>query len=221
MVALQDVLAEKENEIQREIEMKISQHKKWNEGYIDQTRAPLTPPLEESLGSNFRTALTEYLPTPPASISSEHSGDAIGDAGSPARKLHEAVTVRYASPTYDLPLRSQPSFRRRVGRGGRLLIDRRGMNLQSKEGIDPAVVDRFKYDRDDDDDNEVPTYLIDPYDISSMRYRAAIAGSSQAHHPQNQAPTSRRAQLEVSASTSQRSTVVPSSSSPPKNAPAD
>ena len=203
--------------------MKISQHKKWNEGYVDQTRAPLTPPMEESLRSSFRTARTEYLPTPPASVS-EHSGDVVVDEGSPSRKMDDSVTVRYASPTYDGCFRSQPSFRRRVGRGGRLMIDRRGMNLQSKEGIDPAIVDRFKFDRDDDDDDEVPTYLIDPFDISSMRYRAAIVGSSQAHpqaHPQAQSQTTKRAQIEGSTSNSQRSAAVTSSSSPPKTAPSD
>ncbi|MCJ1476910.1 Enhancer of polycomb-like protein 1 [Lambiella insularis] len=220
MVLLQDILGEKENELHREIEIKISQHKRWNENYVDQTRAPLTPPLEESLRSSFRTALTEYLPTPPASVSSELSGDALADAGSPARKMDQAVTVRYASPTYNLPFRSQPSFRRRIGRGGRLFIDRRGMNLQSKEGIDPAILDRFKYDRDDDDDDEVAPYLTDPYDIDSMRYRAAIAGSSPSQ-PQNQSQSARRPQLEASASNSQRFAAIPSSSSPPKNAPAD
>jgi len=219
MVSLQDVLAEKENEIQREIEMKISQHKKWNEGYVDHTRAPLTPPMEENLGSSFRTARTEYLPTPPASVS-EHSGDIVADEGSPNRKMDDSVTVRYASPTYDGCFRSQPSFRRRVGRGGRLIIDRRGMNLQSKEGIDPVIVDRFRFDRDDDDDDEVPTYQIDPFDISSMRYRAAIVGSSQAH-PQAQSQSVRRAQIEASTSSSQRSAAVANSSSPPKNAPSD
>ena len=80
-----------------------------------------------------------------------------------------------------------------------MIIDRRGMGLQSKEGIDPAVVDRFKYDRDDDDDDERPTYHIDPFDISSMRYRAAIAGSGQ-QHPQTQ--SARRAQIETAASSS-------------------
>ena len=78
-----------------------------------------------------------------------------------------------------------------------MLIDRRGMHLQSKEGLDEAVVDRYKYDRDDDDDDEVPTYLIDPYDISSMRYRAAIAGSAQPHQQ-----GARRAQIEASGSSS-------------------
>ena len=208
MVTLQDVLAEKENEIEREINTKITQHQKWNEGYVDMTKAPLTPPLEESIGSSFRTAVTEYLPSPPASVSSEHSGDAVADMGSPSRSRADPVTVRYASPSYNGSCRSQPSFRRRIGRGGRLMIDRRGMHLQSKEGLDDAVVDRFKYDRDDDDDDDVSTYLIDPYDISSMRYRAAIVGGSQSHPPSQ---VVRRTQLEGSASSAQGSVPVPSS----------
>lgn len=57
------------------------------------------------------------------------------------------------------------------------MIDRRGMRLHSKdelEGLEDIVVDRFKYDHDDDDEDGVPTYVIDPNDISSMRYRAKI-----------------------------------------------
>lgn len=63
------------------------------------------------------------------------------------------------------------------------MIDRRGMRLQSKDELDQVndmVVDRFKYDRDDDDEDEVPTYVIDPNDISSMRYRAKITQQVQA-----------------------------------------
>ena len=215
LVSLQSFLAEKENEIKREIKLKIVQHAKWNEGYVDLTRAPLTPPLEEGLGSNFRTAVTEYLPTPPASVSSEHSVDTAADVGSPSRRRNDSVLVRYASPTYDGPERSQPSFRRRIGRGGRLMIDRRGMHIESKEGLDTAVVDRFKYDRDDDgdDDGEMPTYLIDPYDISSMRYRATIGASSQTN-PQIQA--ARRAQMEGSSTASQGPSNLPSTSNLPK-----
>lgn len=193
LVFLSDFLADQQIEIQRRIESKIAGHVKWNEGYIDMTRAPLTPPLEENVRSSFRTAMTEYLPTPPASISSEHSGEVIGDAGSPLHGKDDSIAVRYASPSFDGPCQSQPSFRRRFGRGGRLMIDRRGMRLQSKEGLNESIVDRFKFDNDDDDD-EVSMYVVDPYDISSMRYRARMSGS---HHiqPQVQA-ASRRPQLE-------------------------
>lgn len=172
--------------------MRVAQHEKWNEGYVDMTRAPLTPPLEENIRSSFRTAMTEYLPTPPASISSEHSGDLTADAGSPAAK-DDSVAVRYASPSYDGPCQSQPSFRRRFGRGGRLMIDRRGMRLGSKEGLDDRVVDRFRFDNDEDED-EVPIFVVDPYDIPSMRYRAKISGSHQVQSQVQAAP--RRPQLE-------------------------
>lgn len=59
------------------------------------------------------------------------------------------------------------------------MIDRRGMHPPSKEGIDGTVLERFKYDQDDEDDE--PTYLIDPYDVFSMRYRASIFGSTRDH----------------------------------------
>ncbi|KAI4125661.1 MAG: hypothetical protein LQ347_005297 [Umbilicaria vellea] len=212
LVLLQDVLAEKRNETEREINQKIAQHQKWNEGYVDMTRAPLTPPSEESLASSFRTAVAEYLPTPPASVTSEHSGDAVAEMNSPSQRRDDSVAVRYASPSYDGPCKSQPSFRRRIGRGGRLMIDRRGMRLQSKEGLDASVVDRFKYDQDEDD--EESTYLIDPYDISSMRYRASVFASVR---DQAQTQAAKRAQLEGSVASLQASASGPSATTLPRN----
>lgn len=212
LVLLQDVLAEKENETEREINQKIAQHQKWNEGYVDMTRAPLTPPSEESMASSFRTAVAEYLPTPPASVSSEYSGDAVAEMGSPSQGKDNSVAVRYASPSYDGPCKSQPSFRRRIGRGGRLMIDRRGMRLQSKEGLDESAVDRFKYDQDEDD--EESTYLIDPYDISSMRYRASVFASVR---DQAQVQAAKRAQLEGSVAGSQATASGPSAATLPRN----
>lgn len=216
LVTLQDVLAEKENEIEREIEQKISQHRKWNEGYIDLTRAPLSPTLEEGASSSFRTAVTEYLPTPPASVSSEHSGDPLPDVD-PNRAKDDSVTVRYASPTYDGAFRSQPSFRRRIGRGGRLMIDRRGMHLSSKEGIDATVLDRFKYDQDDEDDEAI--FLVDPYNVFSMRYRASFFGNNRDHAT---APVhaTRRTQNDLTMKSGQLS-ATHASSSQPTNPPSD
>ncbi|KAL8874554.1 MAG: hypothetical protein Q9174_000141 [Haloplaca sp. 1 TL-2023] len=197
LVHLQDVLAENERQMQEEIELRIAQHKQRSEGYLDMTRAPLTPPLEESNGSSFRTATTEYLPTPPASISSEPSGEAPGETGPPAPTKGQTVAVRYASPSYDGPGKSQPSFRRRFGRGGRLMIDRRGMRLPWGEGLDDTVADRCKFDYEDDDD-EMPIYHVDPYSIPNMRYRARISGLHQSY----QAQTAKRQQIEASASQS-------------------
>lgn len=75
------------------------------------------------------------------------------------------------------------------------MIDRRGMRLPWKEGLDDAVADRYKFDHEDDDD-EIPTYQVDPYDIPNMRYRARISGLHQSY----QAQAAKRQQIEASAS---------------------
>lgn len=165
--------AEREREISEAIEEKIRQHQKWNEGFVDLTKAPLTPPSETGTGSTFRTATTEYLPTPPASVSSEHSRDGGMDFETVNANKAESVAVRYASPSYDGPCHSQPSYRRRFGRGGRLLIDRRGMRMTQKENVDSAIADRYKYD-DEDDEDVVPRYFVDPFDTASMVFRSRI-----------------------------------------------
>lgn len=74
------------------------------------------------------------------------------------------------------------------------MIDRRGMRVPWKEGLGDIVADRYKFDREDDDD-EVPTYHVDPYDIASMRYRARISGLHQTY----QAQAAKRQQIEASA----------------------
>lgn len=183
LLTLHDFLAHREIQMQDQIDMRIAQHKKWNEGWVDLTRAPLTPVSDVNKAPSFRTATTEYLPTPPASASTERAEDISTSVDHIKHQKVDPVPVRYASPSYDGPWQSQTSFRRRIGRGGRLMIDRRGMRLQSKDeldGLDDIVVDRFKYDHDDEDEDEVPTYVIDPNDLSSMRYRAKSTQQAQA-----------------------------------------
>ena len=171
LVLLSDLLAEQERLLTLDIETKIAQHQQWNVGYMDMTKEPLTSPLESDTRSTFRTATTEYLPTPPASISSEHSGDLALDLTALNMGKVASVAVRYASPSYDGPCHSQPSFRRRYGRGGRLWIDRRGVRLPPRAGSDSPCADRFKYD---DDDDEVPVYFVDQFDAQSMQFRAKL-----------------------------------------------
>ena len=206
LLTLQEYLAHKDFLIQEQIDIRVAQHKKWNEGWADLTRAPLTPTLEVNSTPSFRTATTEYLPTPPASASTEHAEYPSTAVDSAKHQRVDPVPVRYASPSYDGPWQSQTSFRRRIGRGGRLMIDRRGMRLQSKDeldGLDDIVVDRFKYDRDDDDEDEVPTYVIDPNDISSMRYRAKITQQVQVmrHAEQQKQQNIPQGALQASAAT--------------------
>ena len=162
------------------------------------TEAPLTPPPTGSYDGNFRPAFTEYLPTPPASHShgSENREEIRENAIDKLQDLRESspISLRFAPSEYGRsPTGDQPSYRRRFGRGGRLIIDRRGLRVQNKEELDRASLDRWKFDQDDDDMDE-PT-IVDPFDITDMRYRAAISGSS-APHPQTQ--TMKRHQLELS-----------------------
>ncbi len=173
LILLSDLLAEQERLLTQDIDTKIAQHQQWNVGHMDMTKAPLTPPLESDAGSTFRTATTEYLPTPPASISSEHSGDVALEFGTLNMGKADSVAVRYASSSYDRPCHSQPSFRRRYGRGGRLWIDRRGMRLPPKADFDSLNADRFKYD-DDEDEDEAPVYFVDSFDTESIQFRSKL-----------------------------------------------
>lgn len=198
------MLAERERQVQEEIDQKIAAHAAWNAGFVDLTKAPLTPPPEVGVGSTFRTATTEYLPTPPASVSSEQSADgAAADAAtmSDSRFGVEPVAVRYASPSFDGLYRGQPSFRRRHGRGGRLWIDRRGPRLPASESLEGQIrdtsSDRYRFDEDDED--EVPVYSFDPFDNESVRFRARLF-PPQLNQAQQQA--ARRAQIEAVAQNS-------------------
>lgn len=165
---LEDVQAEKENEIMRDIKANITKHIKWNEGFVDHTRAPLSPSPERTFDTAaFRPAFTAQLPTPP---SSEASGDAMDtslDATSPL-SARDKLTSR-AMELHEEPSR-MPSFRRRVGRGGRLMIDRRNLAARCRVEIDPLRADRFKFDQEDSDDEA--SYDTDGYSIQIMQHRA-------------------------------------------------
>ncbi|MCJ1334006.1 Enhancer of polycomb-like protein 1 [Thelotrema lepadinum] len=193
LILLEDLLIQKDREVLREIAAKKVQHARWNEGYVDMTNYPLTPPPTGELDSNFVPAFTEYLPTPPASISqgSEHQGDPRKNTIDMLQNVKEdsPLPVRFIPSISDKsPTREQPSYRRRIGRGGRMMIDRRGNRVKDKKEVNRDILDRWKYDMDDE--NMEDTTMVDPFDIQSMRYRAAIS------HAQGQ--TIRRAQVDAS-----------------------
>lgn len=214
LISLQETKARKDEEINRFIEESLIRHQNWNKGYVDVTWRPITPPLDSaSQQKSFRPAVTEYLPSPPASASDE--GDKAKELptlpmpqqtpNQPAQPLsrpqsagsmmvynaqrkafenNSEITVRYSSPPSEnflAPSSRAPSFRRRVGRGGRLMIDRRGVKRRNPEennlfdGVDDRYLDRFKYDIESDDEDE--TIVTDPFDSMSIRYRVALFAS--------------------------------------------
>lgn len=185
LVQLHDVLQQKERELRKEIEEKTMQHRIWNQNHIDVTREPLSPVNGQGPDTGFRpaTAQYQYLMTPPSSVTSESF-----DQASPAHENHEQLTVRYSSPPEEEESKTQPAYRRRIGRGGRLWIDRRGMSSVTKGSLDDIVSDRFKYDHDDDD--EQPVYEVDPYETKHLRFRATIPFPPHLH-PQHPRPENR------------------------------
>jgi enhancer of polycomb-like protein len=151
----------------------MAKHRTWNAGWVDNTWRPITPPLESASKSSFRAAVTEFLPTPPASASSERSQDSLTMMEQNAKQEdRSALAVRYASPPLEISA-PRPSFRRRVGRGGRLWIDRRGLSRKPLSFLDEdandRLLERLEYDVDSDEDAEI--YHTDPYDNWNIRYR--------------------------------------------------
>jgi len=137
-------------------------------------------------GSGFRTATAhyQYLMTPPSSVTSESF-----DHPSPSQQdKSEPVTVRYSTPPEENEHRGQPAYRRRIGRGGRLWIDRRGMSNADKS-IENNQSDRWKYDQDDDDEGQ-QVYEVDPYDTKALRFRSTIPLSTHLY-PQRARPDDR------------------------------
>jgi enhancer of polycomb-like protein len=166
LTLLSDVLAQKENMIQMEIDQRVQQHQRWNQNHIDVTREPLSPVRGQGKDSSFRLATAKYLLTPPASVSSESS-----DHPSPNQEKEDANVFRFASPPDDGEPQGKPAYRRRIGRLGRLWIDRRGLPSPAKE-MDDSSFDRWKYDQDDDDEPNI--YEVDPYDTKAIKFRATI-----------------------------------------------
>ncbi|KAF9884355.1 Enhancer of polycomb-like protein 1 [Aspergillus nanangensis] len=195
---LEDVQAEKENEILRDIKHNITKHVKWNEGYVDFTRAPLSPSPERTFQASFRPAITTQLPTPPSSDSSEHMLDP------PLDTTALSFRDKLASHAMDLSddASQMPSFRRRIGRSGRLWIDRRNLASRCRVEMDPWKADRFKYDQEDSD--EELDFERDQFDIQIMQHRAIMAAkardqaavAAQAHAQAQAAQAQRRMQAE-------------------------
>ena len=167
LVQLSDLLAQKETLLLAEMEEQAEKHRKWNLNHVDLTKGPLPPVTGQETSFRPATAKYHYLMTPPSSVTSESF-----DNASPILDKPEPFSFNYRSfsPPEEEP-RGQPAYRRRIGRGGRLWIDRKGMNSVAK-GVENGTSDRWKYDQDDDD--EPPTYELDPYDLKALKFRATI-----------------------------------------------
>ncbi|KAK8223989.1 enhancer of polycomb-like-domain-containing protein [Phyllosticta capitalensis] len=193
LILLEDQIAKREEDITRSIETNKEKHREWNKHYVDVTWRAITPPLEEDTQPAFRTALTQYLPTPPASVSSDEAQSTNqADASKPAE---ETGVVRYTTPPYE-SFQGRPSFRRRTGRGGRFMIDRRGVKRPASDDIDDRVAERFKFDQDSDEDED--HISVDFYADSAVKYRILMDRSVSREAAMQQA-VARRNQMAAAA----------------------
>lgn len=174
---LEDVRNEKQRAIDLEIQNNVEKHIRWNEGFVDKTKAPLTPVAEKDFLDNstqFLEAMpAAYLPTPPASISEDEARpDEKPDVEmkNTNQRSRSSTPFRYASPMED-DGPAMPSFRRRVGRGGRIIIDRK-MPLRPK--AERVVDDRFKFDDSDDDDIDEATETNEDDIYARMAHRSYL-----------------------------------------------
>lgn len=174
LVQLVDKLVEKDNEFRADIEMKVQNHRKWNQNHIDLTRDPLSPVKDQGAEQKFRPAKTQYLMTPPASIESDEMDvdepvpDPMDIDQSNSGSLFQFKAGGAGEPEHIV----QAAFRRRIGRLNRLWIDRKGMMSPPRMDMG-GNSDRWKYDTDSDDD-EPDVYEVDPFDTRALKFRATI-----------------------------------------------
>lgn len=101
-----------------------------------------------------------------------------------------SARIRYATPPDDVPYPDQSRYRRRMGRGGRLMVDRRGVKRTKLDPIDERVADRFKYSGESSDDEEI--YPVDWTDNLHIRYRIMIDRQPSQQAQQAQANAQKR-----------------------------
>jgi enhancer of polycomb-like protein len=197
LVQLADEKARRESDINTIIQDSMVKHRIWNDHWIDQTWRPITPPMENETnrGNSFRVATTEFLPTPPTSVSEGEDTNMIDGGRTPISQPEKSVVklpIRYASPPLDSAAHGmtlRPSFRRRTGRGGRMFIDRRGLKRPLPDDFDEAppspplcageerARERALFDIESDEEADV--YLTDPFDDWNIKFRIALQMSPQ------------------------------------------
>lgn len=181
LALLSDWKAEKETELRDDIENKVQNHRRWNQNFVDVTREPLPPVRGENPTHSFRPAKTTYLMTPPASASGSTEDEKMPDAEPTI--MHAPVLVRGLTPEDS---DSVTEYRRRIGRNGRLWIDRRGLKNPPLESS-ALQSDRFKYDQDDSD-GEQPVCRVDPNSTNALKFRSTIPPSMYVFGRTRQAP---------------------------------
>lgn len=132
------------------------------------------PDRADSLpGNYFCAAQTYFLPSPPQSADSVPSASPESD---PSLPRPVQVSIVQAPSSKMQHLRGLPTYRRRVGRGGRIFIDRRRPHGNvSIQNLAPEIQDRMKFDlMDMGEDEQNPAIYVDPFSDEQIRFRAKL-----------------------------------------------
>ena len=227
MIDLQFKLAERARHINQQIQDSVMAHDKWNRHFVDNTESALCgaiTPSDMFLPEDQRTSaqgrgfvgvkveeknVPRQQPTPPDSVvadsQSEKSAAGEDDAGPPSPADSEQL-VQWANPSEYSSFKNTGRFRRRTGRGGRVMLDRHNFPTRKLDTID----ERFQFDRDSGDEESDTVPDINTNELMSLRVHwtasgppvrrpSGTAGSRDAHmtnsHPtQTSQPVQQKAQ---------------------------
>lgn len=209
---LEDFRAESEAFVINTIEARKEQHKKWNQHWVDETKYPITPPLEgldplAKWASFPSEPLVKQLPTPSPSLRSQSSQDQEkGDIDMKDAPLLDPSDVT-GGTSYDEPeiifhipgaypesspepvekmkRDAHPACRLRRGRGGRLWLETR--KRKARYQLAKGVVS----DSDSDVDDGPEYFPVDEriqfdYRVAMHSSRAVKPDGSQQAHSGNQ-----------------------------------
>jgi enhancer of polycomb-like protein len=171
---LEDVENDKQRGVLSEINQNIEKHTRWNEGWKDKTMWPLTPDSEPDLeldSGGYRQAIATTYPTPPTSQSEDEDTNAVAIVDKRASRA--STPSGYFSPPEDGTSREYASYRRRIGRGGRVLVDRRLPSYRRGQAVEEY--DPFKYDNSDESDVEETVDTNSERDFVSMFLKGQLA----------------------------------------------
>ena len=193
MIKLDLKLSQRTQEINKQIQDSVLAHDKWNRSFIDSTESALNGVLTPSdmfLPEEERTAaqgrgfvgvkveekdIPRQQPTPPDSVvagsPSERSMGGGEDRGMLSPEESEQ-TVQWASPSEYSSFRNRGRYRRRTGRGGRVMLDRHNLRTKNKGKID----DRFQFDRDSGDEEFESPLDLDSNEIMLLRMHLSGTG---------------------------------------------
>lgn len=181
LVRYEDVLAQRKAKLGAHIEEKLTVRARHNVGFEDFTEEPYQPPKTLDVPSAFfQPAELVHLPTPsptPSPGSSPRESSPLG--------FDKLDTIMEEAPALASSPEPTIRYRRRVGRGGRIIIDRRmTRRVATPEDVDEVIKDRFKFDHSDEEEN--PVYELNPYSEELLRFRARLLagplGESNTHH---------------------------------------